>query len=153
RNLIKLASIGALAVALTACGKKNKDTENPDNTVGGGGAVAGGGGNPAEASKEAKADFQDAVKTYNAAKSDGKLSGDECERVSGAFQKVYKTHGAQMALAQFNSGVVWEECGQSDKAEAIYAQLISQAPKFDLPYNNLGVIYWRKGQESKALDM
>ncbi|MDC0717982.1 tetratricopeptide repeat protein [Nannocystis bainbridge] len=154
RNLIKIASIGALAVALTACGKNKTSTNTPD---GGGGGGGGGGGPsgpaPAEASKEAKNDFAAAVKTYNAAKSDGKISGDECERVAGAFQKVYKTHGVQMALAQFNSGVVYEECGQSDKAEGIYAQLISQAPKFDLAYNNLGVIYWKKGQESKALDM
>jgi tetratricopeptide (TPR) repeat protein len=58
-----------------------------------------------------------------------------------------------MAIAQFNSGVVYEECGQSDKAEPIYTGLISAAPKFDLPYNNLGVIYWKKGQDSKALEM
>lgn len=159
RNLIKIASIGALAVALTACGKKpDGGTVTPDGGSGGGGGgggggAAGGGANPAEASKEAKADFQDAVKTYQAAKGDGKLSGDECEKVAGAFQKVYKTHGVQMAIAQFNSGVVLEECGQTDKAEGIYAQLTAQAPKFDLAYNNLGVIYWKKGQEAKALDM
>jgi tetratricopeptide (TPR) repeat protein len=58
-----------------------------------------------------------------------------------------------MAIAQFNAGVVYEECGQGDKAEPIYSGLISAAPKFDLPYNNLGVIYWKKGQDSKALDM
>ena len=160
RNLIQIASIGVLAVALTACGKKTDGTNNPDDVGGGGGGggggaggKTGGGANPAEASKEAKADFEDAAKIYASAKSDGKLSGDECERVAGAFQKVYKTHGVQMAIAQFNSGAVWEECGQQDKAEGIYSQLTSQAPKFDLAYNNLGVIYWKKGQESKALDM
>jgi tetratricopeptide (TPR) repeat protein len=152
RNLIKIASIGALAVAMTACGKSKGGTTSPDGG-GGGGIASGSGGSAAEASKEAKNDFQEAVKVYQAAKKDGKLSGDECERVAAAFEKVYKTHGVQMALAQFNVGVVWEECGQTDKAEGIYAQLISQAPKFDLAYNNLGVIYWKKGQEAKALDM
>jgi len=58
-----------------------------------------------------------------------------------------------MAISQFNAGVVWEECGQADKAEPIYSGLISSAPKFDLAYNNLGVIFWKKGQDSKALDM
>ena len=29
RNLIKITSIGVLAVALTACGKKNKETTDP----------------------------------------------------------------------------------------------------------------------------
>lgn len=154
RNLIKITSIGVLAVALTACGKDKTGTNTPGGD--GGGGVKGDPNKPpiaAEASKEAKADFEKAVKDYQAAKSDGKLSGDECDRVAGGFQRVYKTHGVQMAIAQFNSGVIYEECGQTDKAESVYSQLISQAPKFDLAYNNLGVIYWKKGQESKALDM
>ncbi len=158
RNLINLASIGVLAVALTACGKKPTGTTEPGGGGGGGGGggpdgATAGGTNPAAASAEAKGDFEAAVKGYLSAKSDGKLSGDECERVSGDFAKVYKAHGIQMAIAQFNSGVVWEECGQPDKAEPIYSALITAAPKFDLAYNNLGVIYWKKGQDSKALDM
>jgi len=157
RNLIKLASIGVLAVGLTACGKKNNDTTTPDGGGGGGGGGGGsgvaGGANAKAASPEAKSDFEKAVKGYLSAKSDGKISGDECERVASEFQRVYKTHGVQMAIAQFNSGVVYEECGQMDKAEPIYSGLISSAPKFDLAYNNLGVIYWKKGQDSKALDM
>lgn len=155
RNLIKIASIGALAVALTACGKP-KDTTTP--TSGSGTTEPGKTGGPQTgdgkvASAEAKADFDKAVKSYLSAKSDGKISADECERVAGEFSKVYKTHGVQMAIAQFNAGVTWEECGQTDKAEPIYSGLISAAPKFDLPYNNLGVIYWKKGQDAKALDM
>ncbi len=152
RNLIKITSIGVLAVALTACGKKNQGTNTPDgsgvktdNTVNP--------ANPAAATAEAKADFEKAVKGYLSAKSDGKISADECERVAGEFSRVYKQHGVQMAISQFNAGVVYEECGQSDKAEPIYSGLISAAPKFDLAYNNLGVIYWKKGQDSKALDM
>ncbi len=156
RNLINLASIGLLAVSLTACGKpKGTDTTNPD----GSGSTKTGPGNPkdgtnpAAATVEAKGDFEKAVKAYLSAKSDGKISGDECEKASGEFSRVYKAHGVQMAIAQFNAGVVWEECGQPDKAEPIYSGLITAAPKFDLPYNNLGVIYWKKGQDSKALDM
>jgi len=99
RNLTKIASIGALAVVMTACGKNKTETSTPGGGGGGGGGGGPTGPAPAEASKEAKNDFADAVKTYNSAKSDGKLSGDECERVAGAFQKVYKTHGVQMALA------------------------------------------------------
>lgn len=157
RNLIKFASIGLLAVSMTACGKpKDTSTNNPGGgdggKVGGAGDVAGG-ANPAAATVEAKADFEKAVKAYLSAKSDGKLSGDECEKTSGEFARVYKAHGVQMAIAQFNAGVVWEECGQPDKAEPIYSGLISSAPKFDLAYNNLGVIFWKKGQDSKALDM
>ncbi len=156
RNLIKITSIGVLAVALTACGKKPDGTTEPGGGGGGGGGPSGatqGGANPAAATAEAKADFEKAVKGYLSAKSDGKISADECERVAAEFTRVYKAHGVQMAISQFNAGVTYEECGQSDKAEPIYSGLVSSAPKFDLPYNNLGVIYWKKGQDSKALDM
>ena len=156
RNLINLASIGLLAVALTACKPKGTTgTTTPGeggDTKSAGGDTAGG-TNPAAATVEAKTDFEKAVKTYLSAKSDGKISGDECEKASGEFARVYKAHGVQMAIAQFNAGVVWEECGQPDKAEPIYSGLTTAAPKFDLAYNNLGVIYWKKGQDAKALDM
>ncbi len=156
RNLIEIASISIVAVALTACGPKGEETKPPDGA--GTGDAAGkpdddAGLPEASASAAAKADFAAAVKTYQAAKRDGKLSGDECERATGAFQKVYEAHGAPMAIAQFNAGVIREACGQPDRAEAIYTHLITAVPKFDLPYNNLGVIYWKNGQEAKAIEM
>lgn len=155
RNLIEIASISIVAVALTACGPKGEQTKPPDGAETGGET-----GKPDDdtrlheaAAAKAKADFAAAVKTYQAAKHDGKLSGDECERAAGAFQTVYEAHGAPMAIAQFNAGVIWEACGQPDRAEAIYKQLITAVPRFDLPYNNLGVIYWKQGEEAKAIEM
>ena len=77
RNLIKIASIGALAVTLAACGKKN-DTTTPDGGGGGGGGAGKGDpsvGDGKAASVEAKADFEKAVKSYLSAKSDGNNVG------------------------------------------------------------------------------
>jgi hypothetical protein len=49
RNLINLASIGVLAVALTACGKKPETTEPGGGSgPGGPGGAAAGGANPAQ---------------------------------------------------------------------------------------------------------
>ncbi|MCB9568592.1 MAG: tetratricopeptide repeat protein [Myxococcales bacterium] len=151
RNFSKLLTIGLLAVGLTAC-KGDKGTTTPGeegpSVTGPKGAAA----DPTKATAEAKADFEKAVAKYKSAKADGKLSDAECDSTAGEFTKVYKTHGVQMALAYFNAGAVWDECGKPDKAEPIYAEIVSKAPKFDLAYNNLGVIYWKKGQVDKALD-
>ncbi len=153
RNLTKILGIGLLAVSLTACGDKDKKgTKNPDGTTNNGGP-GGKTSDPTKASAEAKEDFAKAVAVYKSAKSDGKVSGGECEKAANAFTKVYKTHGKQMAVAQFNAGAVWHECGDTEKAEKIYREVMANSPKYDLPYNNLGVLYWKKGQDSKALDM
>ncbi|MEZ4452378.1 MAG: tetratricopeptide repeat protein [Nannocystaceae bacterium] len=152
----KLLSIGLLAVALTACGDKNKgggETNVPGGTVGPNGSTKGAPDAKA-ASVEAKADFQKVVDRYKSAKGKGgSLSDSDCDSIAADFSRVYKSHGAQMALAEFNAGVVLDECGKLDKAEQVYSGLIRSAPKFDLAYNNLGVIYWKKGQIDKALDM
>ena len=155
-NVNKILSIGLLALALGACGKKGGGTQTPDAGGGGGGGGGGGAaatGDASQASVEAKADFQKAVDKYKAAKSDGSLSDSECESVAAEFSRVFKAHGAQMVIAEFNAGAVWDECGKVDKAEPIYNNLIRNSPKFDLPYNNLGVIYWNKGQIDKAMDL
>jgi len=154
-NVSKLLTIGLLAVALTACGEKKGGGETVTPEGGGGPAGSGKGGvaDAKAASVEAKADFQRVVERYKSAKGKGSLSDSDCDSIAGDFSKVYKTHGAQMALAEFNAGTVLDECGKLDKAEQVYAGLIRSAPKFDLAYNNLGVIYWKKGQIDKALDM
>jgi len=146
RNPSTLASFATLALALAACRPESSTPpgEPPpdrDPTA-----------KEAPATAQARSDFTKIVQAYTAARADG-LSGDECERITGEFSQVYKAHGAAMAIAQFNAGVVWEECGQPGKAETIYTGLTASAPKFDLAYNNLGVLYWKKGQDDKALDM
>src|SRR5690606_19368886 len=64
---------------------------------------------------------------------------------------VYKKHGVQMTVAWFNAGAVYEECGQLDKAITEYEAIIQKVPKYDLAYNNLGVIWWNRSNDAKAL--
>ena len=144
---------GLLALSLTlstaaACG--NKGGKGPKGPAAGGGAGAV--NDPAQASKEAKKDFNAVASRYEKAAASGKLSGGQCESFSKDFAEVYKKHGSQMTIAWFNSGAVLEECGKVDEAEKIYEGIIKKEPKFDLAYNNLGVIYWNRKKESKALD-
>ncbi|MEM6296207.1 MAG: tetratricopeptide repeat protein, partial [Myxococcota bacterium] len=138
----------ALSLALTtgaACKKDNPTTNDP-------GQPAGAATDPSKASAEAKKAFADVAARYDKASASGKLTAGQCESFSSDFQKVYKEYGTQMTIAWFNSGAVLEECGKTDEAEKIYEAIIKKEPKFDLAYNNLGVIYWNRKKESKALD-
>jgi len=146
----RLVGLVSLGFVLSAPGCKNKD----DKVVAPGGVTAAEAAlNPEKASAEAKADFEKTVKRYAKAKEGGaKLSGSQCADLADAFAKVYKKHGKQMTVAWFNSGAVWDECGETEKAEAVYKEVIAKVPKYDLSYNNLGVIFWNRRQERKALD-
>jgi Flp pilus assembly protein TadD len=144
RNATTILSIALLALTVGGC-KKKEDTKGPDA---GGAAIT----NPgATISKEAKKDFDEAVKLYVKAKEDGMLSESECNSVTGKFGGVYKEHGDQVIMARFNEAAAWDECGKLDKAQPIYENLASK--KFQLAMTNLGVIYWNQGKTAKALDM
>jgi tetratricopeptide (TPR) repeat protein len=146
KHLIGLALLG-LTFGTAACGKKGKNDDT--NTPGKASAAV---TDPSKASAEAKASFNEVAQRYKTAKERGSLSASTCEDLSKAFLRVYKDYGGQMAVAKFNAGAVWEECGNAEKAEDIYQQLVQEVPKYDLSYNNLGVIYWNRRQEGKALD-
>jgi len=105
------------------------------------------------ASAEAKEDFAKVVKRYESAKKEGAtLTKGQCADLSDGFMGVFKKHGKQMTVAWFNAGAVHDECGDHGKAEQIYKDVIAKVPKYDLSYNNLGVIYWDRRQEQRALD-
>jgi tetratricopeptide (TPR) repeat protein len=145
----RLLSFLALSLAVGAgAGCKNKNQDGTA-TPGGGRDVA---LNPKIAPAQAKADFAKVTKNYEAARASGKLSGAQCDSFSRDFKKIYKGYGKVMTIAWFNAGAVWEECGEVEKAEEIYLAIVKAVPNYDLAYNNLGVIYWNRKQESKALD-
>jgi tetratricopeptide (TPR) repeat protein len=149
KQIITLLALG-LSLGAAAC-KKNKDKDGDGNTPGGHGSAVNV-NDPGTASVEAKAGFEEVAARYRSAKAKGPLSKGTCADLSDAFAKVYKKYGKQMAVAKFNSGAVLEECGDVEGAEKIYEQLVQEVPKYDLAYNNLGVIYWNRRQEGRALD-
>ncbi|MBC8072025.1 MAG: tetratricopeptide repeat protein [Deltaproteobacteria bacterium] len=148
KQIITLLAL-SLSLGATACGKKGK---GKDTTTPGGVSSGVNANNPETASAEAKASFEEVAARYRTAKARGPLSKGTCADLSGEFEKVYKKFGAQMAVAKFNAGAVMEECGDVEAAEKHYEQLVQQVPKYDLAYNNLGVIAWNRRQEGRALD-
>lgn len=145
QNIFGLIALSVALSTAAGCKKDNPDTTSP---TGGPGAAT----DPSKASAEAKKAFADVAARYDKAAASGKLSGGQCESFSKDFAAVYKEYGSQMTIAWFNSGAVLEECGKTEEAEKIYEAIIKKEPKFDLAYNNLGVIYWNRKKESKALD-
>lgn len=149
-NVNRIIGLAVFGLALGAGGgcKKNKGSKDPGA---GSGAAAAAALDPTKATAEAKKDFADVAKRYDAAKAKGSLSKAQCDEFAKDFEGVYKKHGKQMTVAYFNAGAVWDECGDTEKAEKIYVAVTKAVPKYDLSYNNLGVIYWNRNQESKAL--
>jgi tetratricopeptide (TPR) repeat protein len=147
RTVSKLLTVAVVGLALQACGKDGKETESPAAEQAKEAAIT----DPTKATQAAKDDFNAVVKKYESAKADGTVSKDECANLASQFHKVYKKHGKQMSVAFFNAGAVWEECGEDTKAEEVYLALVKAQPKYDLSYNNLGVLNWRRGEARAAL--
>ena len=142
RNVNKLLGIGlfvALAMGMSGC-KGKEGTKGPDGKSGGIGSTAKGQAG-AKPTKEAKEDFAKAVAKYNKLKGDGKIDGKECEQAADAFIQVFKEHGKPMVAAYFNAGAIYDECGNLEKAEKIYKDVINADSTYDLAYNNHGVTY------------
>jgi len=147
RTVTRLMTVAVLGLTLQACGKDGKETETPAAEQAKEAAIT----DPTKATQAAKDDFNDVVKKYESAKADGTISKDECANLASEFHKVYKKHGKQMSVAFFNAGAMWEECGEDTKAEEVYLALVKAQPKYDLSYNNLGVLNWKRGEASAAL--
>ena len=67
---------------------------------------------------------------YAKAKAAGSLSKGQCEEFAKDFTKVYKDHGKQMTVAYFNAGAVWDECGETQKAEETYIAVTKAVAAF-----------------------
>jgi tetratricopeptide (TPR) repeat protein len=104
----------------------------------------------AKAQAAAEEDFAKAVASYDEAMKDGSISGGECAKTAGAFERVAKEHGKRMQIAQFNAAAIYESCGDNGKAKSMYEALAKD--NFHLALNNLGVMYWNEGKTKKAME-
>lgn len=101
-------------------------------------------------SKEAKVDFKDAIKAYEAAKKSGGITKANCSSLAAEFADVYASH-PKIPEAKFNEGRIYEACGRVRDAERIYQAVVQRHPNFGPALNNLGQIYFSRGQLSTAI--
>ncbi len=141
----------AVSFMLWSCGGKGPDSKTAKDVM----SEGGGGGTKAamrpkrKISGEAKAEFKKAVKAYKQAIKTG-INKNNCAKLASDFADLYASF-PKIIEAKFNEGVVWEECGDLTKAEQAYQQLLSKSPKFGPALNNLGQIYFSKGQVNQAV--
>jgi tetratricopeptide (TPR) repeat protein len=99
---------------------------------------------------KAHAEFRALATQYQRA-ANGRLGPRECTDYAQRFTEVYDRYGAEMIVAWFNAGAVWQLCGDTDKAEEIYASIVSAEPGFAPAHINLGVIFAGRRDETAAI--
>ena len=152
KRLILTALVPLMTIALAACGGPAKPAKGP------GAAPPPPPSGPTtkvdkpmarKISKAAKMGFADAIKAYNKAKKKG-ITKSNCADLAGNFASVFASH-PKLPEAGFNEGVVWEECGQLTNAERAYQGVLRKHPKHGASLNNVGQIYFNKGQVGVAV--
>src|SRR5258706_9712301 len=100
-------------------------------------------------SADEQADFDGAMKRWEAAKKAGTMSTD-CRGIAGAFGSVAASHKNLAAQAHFNSGTVLDSCGATKEAEQEYQAALAANPAYGPALGNLGEMYYRQGNPKSA---
>lgn len=88
--------------------------------------------------------------SFEQARAAGTLDETTCQQHADAFNLRFQRTGN--ALERFNTGVVWEACGEPKKAEAAYLDAARARPKLPQVHNNLGTLAYRDGRVDEAID-
>jgi tetratricopeptide (TPR) repeat protein len=86
---------------------------------------------------------------YTLAAAEG-LDPAKCRSLADAYRELYELDPTVIA-ARFNQAAVWEACGELERAESIYAELVDREHPQAL--NNLGVLAWSRGEHGRAFTL
>lgn len=112
--------------------------------------ISGAGSAPVrEVSAAEREDFDKAMAKYIDLKSDGTLSGGECDTAHDAFKRAADAN-PKLREARFNQGAVLMECGRENEAAQIMQQLASGKDAYAPAITELGVAAFRKGDRAQA---
>jgi tetratricopeptide (TPR) repeat protein len=90
----------------------------------------------------------DPAGSFERAQARGALDPETCQRHADAFD--YRFSTSKDPLDRFNAGVVWDTCGEVEKAATAYREVVGVDPKFALAHNNLGTLAYRAGRIDDA---
>lgn len=111
----------------------------------------------APVSEETRAEFEETVRDFQQAKQGG-LEAGECARIAGNFEDVSDQVEAGLPEALFNSGMVWDKCGEHAKAQRMFekantaakAHSDGKATGFAPALVQLGVYAYRDDDQRRA---
>jgi tetratricopeptide (TPR) repeat protein len=165
RNNTFRAAVLAVAASFSlaaGCGSKNKsesttsadDQEEGEESSGGSkGSAAvksGGSSGPTQAvSKQAEADWKEALAAFEAAEKSG-WDSSKCESISSQFVDANKAQKGKFAEAIYMSGLALDRCGKSGDAIKAYNQAIEINGKLCGARVGLGIQDFKKGNEAGA---
>jgi tetratricopeptide (TPR) repeat protein len=98
-------------------------------------------------SASAKAEFDTAVKKWEAAKK-ANTDKTECRSLSSHFARIGDSNLA--APAHFNAGTILEHCGDDKGAESEYQAALQANPAYSPALNNLGELYYKQNNPTTA---
>jgi tetratricopeptide (TPR) repeat protein len=151
-----VASLLGLSL-LSGCGSKaEKGTESAsaDDSESSGGdekvsVKSGGSGAATAVSKQAEADWKEALAAFEAAEKGG-WDSSKCESISGQFQDANKSQKGKFAEAIYMSGLALDRCGKNDAALKAYNQAIEINGKLCGARVGIGINDFKKGNEQAA---
>jgi tetratricopeptide (TPR) repeat protein len=102
-----------------------------------------------KAAENERADFDAAFAKWEASKKAGTV-GTDCKSLASAFESVAHSHKSLAAQALFNAGTLLDQCGDEKGAEDKYKAALEANPGNGFALNNLGEIYYRRGNPTTA---
>ena len=141
-----MLSVGACGGSKAASGG---DTTTPTNVAkdSAGNVVRSSSG--AAVSKEAEANWKEAVAAFDAADKAGWNAGN-CESVAETFRDANKKQGGKFAEAVYMQGLIADRCGKSEEALKQYNAALAIDSKLCGARVGLGIDAFRKGNEAQA---
>src|SRR4051812_10009560 len=96
-----------------------------------------------------RADSDAAFAKWEAAKKAGTVA-QSCKSLASDFDSVARGHKTLAAQAYFNAGTLLDQCGDEKGAEDKYKAALDANPANGFALNNLGEIYYRRGNPTTA---
>lgn len=86
---------------------------------------------------------EDIAESFVAVTAEGRTDETTCLEHADKFAIVFRRSGN--AVAKFNEGVVWQTCGELQKAQSAYGEALAANPPMVEAFNNRGVVKFTRG--------
>ncbi|HJZ87372.1 MAG TPA: tetratricopeptide repeat protein [Polyangia bacterium] len=93
--------------------------------------------------------FDSALEKAQKILGEGPLTSGKCSQAASLFEAVADKN-PKIASARYNQGLLYDKCGQLEKAERAYKQALEMNPRYANALGGLGVVAWKKGDRQGA---